>query len=79
MEQPKYWRLKPRTVVITFSGGALFGQLDGRDPEPQLALSETVFSGFSGLGIEFIRDAQGVPTGLYVKHVSGDYRFARQP
>jgi hypothetical protein len=79
VEQPKYWRLKPRTVVITFSGGALLGQLDGRDPEPQLALSETVFSGFSGLGIEFIRDAKGVPTGLYVKHVSGDYRFARQP
>jgi hypothetical protein len=78
VEQPKFWRLKARVAVITFSGGELFGQLEGRDKELQFARSETGFSGFSGLAIEFIKNSQGVVTDLLVKHVSGDYRFARQ-
>jgi hypothetical protein len=42
------------------------------------ALSETDFSGLQW-GIEFIppKDGQGATTGLYTKHVSGLYRFAR--
>jgi hypothetical protein len=78
VEQPKYWRFKARTAVFTFSDGALVGQMDGKEKERQIARSETTFSGFGGLAIEFIRDAQGEPTGLIVKHVSGDYKFARQ-
>jgi hypothetical protein len=78
VEQPPVWRIVPRVVEITFSGGALYGNLDGRGPERQYAGSETSFSGFSGLAIEFVKDSQGVVTGLLVKHVSGDYRFARQ-
>jgi hypothetical protein len=31
----------------------------------------------NGLAIEFVKDAQGVPTHLFDKHVSGDYRFDR--
>ena len=33
------------------------------------------FSGLNGLGVEFIQNGSG---GLFVKHVSGDYRFARK-
>ena len=78
VEQPKFWRFKARTVQFTLSDGVLFGQVDGKEKERQFATSETSFSGFGGLAVEFIRDAQGNPTGLFVKHVSGDYRFARQ-
>jgi hypothetical protein len=78
IEQPKLWRVVPRVVTITLSDGVLFGDMDGRGKERQFARSETKFSGFSGLAIEFIKNSQGVVTDLLVKHVSGDYRFARQ-
>ncbi len=78
VEQPPLWRVVPRVVEITFSDGALFGNLDGRGKERQFAGSEASFSGFSGLAIEFVKNSQGVVTDLLVKHVSGDYRFARQ-
>jgi len=76
VEQPKFWRTAPRTITVTFSGDALFGDLDGRGPVRLIALSETDFSGLQW-GIEFIKDGQGAATGLYTKHVSGAYRFAR--
>jgi len=78
VEQPPLWRIVPRTVVVTFESGALYGNLDGRGKERQYASSETTFSGFSGLGLEFVRDGQGAVTGLLIKHVSGDYRFDRR-
>jgi hypothetical protein len=78
VEQPKLWRVVPRVVKITFSDGVLYGDMDGRGNERQIAHAENSFSGFSGLAIEFIKDSQGMVTGLFVKHVSGDYRFARQ-
>src|SRR5579863_106679 len=78
VEQPKLWRVVPRVVKITFSDGILYGDLDGRGQERQFARSATKFSGFEGLAIEFVRNSQGAVTDLYVKHVSGDYRFARQ-
>jgi hypothetical protein len=40
-----------------------------------IATSATEFSGLYGLGLEFIDSGAG---GLYVKHVSGNYRFARK-
>jgi hypothetical protein len=52
--------------------------MDARGKERQFARSETSFSGFAGLAIEFVKNSQGVVTDLLVKHVSGDYRFARQ-
>ena len=76
VEQPKYWRTAARTIEVTFSGEALFGDLDGRGKVRLIALSETDFSGLQW-GIEFIKDGQGGTTGLYTKHVSGAYRFAR--
>src|SRR5580658_8468150 len=72
VEQPPLWRIVPRVVEITVSDGVLYGNLDGRGAERQYASSETGFSGFAGLGLEFVKD------GLLIKHVSGDYRFARQ-
>lgn len=78
VEQPKLWRIVPRVVKITFSDGILYGDMDGRGPERQFARSETSFSGFSGLAIEFAKNRQGIVTDLLVKHVSGDYRFAKQ-
>jgi len=74
-EQPKLWRAVPRVVEITLSGETLFGEMDGRGKVPLVALSETGFSGLYGLGVEFTK---GDPVQLFVKHVSGDYRFARK-
>ena len=77
-EQPKLWRLVPRVVAITVSGGTLFADMDGRGKVPLTAQSENSFSGLYGLGIEFIKgDANGPVKELLVKHVSGDYRFTR--
>ena len=72
VEQPKIWRLQPRTVEITLSNGTLFGNVDGRGKAPLVAKSNTLFTGLNGLGVEFF------PDGLFVKHVSGDYKFARR-
>jgi hypothetical protein len=71
-EQPRLWRLEPRVVEISVSGGTLFGDMDGRGKTPLVAQSETSFSGLYGLGVEFIKGE------LFVKHVSGDYRFTRK-
>ena len=60
-----------RTVRITVEEGRLFGQIDGRGSQPLVAISESEFTGLDGLGVQF---AGG---GLYVKHVSGNYRFER--
>jgi hypothetical protein len=79
-EQPKLWRLVPRVVEITASGDTLFGNMDGRGKVPLVAQSQTAFSGLYGLGVEFTRGGSGGPTTeLFVKHVSGDYRFTRRP
>jgi hypothetical protein len=75
VEQAPMWRSVPRVVEITFSGDRLFAEMDGRGKVPLYATSATTFAGLQGLGIEFIPDGPG---GLYVKHVSGNYRFARR-
>jgi hypothetical protein len=77
-EQPKLWRLVPRVVEITLSGDRLFGDMDGRGKTPLAAQSETGFSGLYGLGVEFVKGDAGPSAELFVKHVSGDYRFARK-
>jgi hypothetical protein len=76
VELPKYWRLEARTVEISASGDTLYANMDGRGKVPLVAQSATLFSGLYGLGVSFVMDARGVPTSLYVKHVSGDYKFA---
>jgi len=76
-EQPPLWRLVPRVIEITLSGDTLFADMDGRGKTPLVAQSQTSFSGLYGLGVEF----NGGPAEaalLFVKHVSGDYRFTRR-
>jgi hypothetical protein len=46
--------------------------MDGRGKTPLVAQSEATFSGLYGLGVDF-RNGE-----LFVKHVSGDYRFTRK-
>jgi hypothetical protein len=81
VEQPPYWRsaqivgsprASGRTLRITLEGGRLVGDMDERGPQDLVAMSEAEFTGLYGLGVQFIDG------GLYVKHVSGNYRFARK-
>ena len=78
-EELDYWgnRPHPAIIEITVSDGALFAELKGREKVPLVAQSETNFSGFYGLGISFVRDAQGVVTYLLERRISRDYRFRR--
>ena len=62
-------------------GTSLRDQVRRRRAVPQVQTrlqpqSETVFVN-GGLAIEFVMDSEGVPTHLWDKHVSGDYRFDR--
>jgi hypothetical protein len=75
-EQMPYWRAaNQREVVIDVAEGRLLGNMDGRGRVPLYAISESEFSGLYGLGVQFIDGGRG---GLYVKHVSGNYRFTRK-
>ena len=71
-EQPPLWRLVPRVVEITLSENTLLANMDGRGNVPLVAQSDSNFSGLYGLGVDFVN------SGLFVKHVSGDYRFVRK-
>jgi hypothetical protein len=75
VEQPPLWRTAPRVVVMTVSDGKLLADMDGRGQVPLIASSDIAFSGLYGLGVEFIDGGSG---GLFVKHVSGNYRFLRK-
>ena len=72
-ERPPFWQgaAVARVFEIRLADGALF--LGQTRLQPQ---SETVFVN-GGLAIEFVMDSRGVPTHLFDKHVSGDYRFDR--
>jgi hypothetical protein len=74
-EQPPLWRLAPRVVEVTISGDALYADMDGRGKVELAASDESEFSGLYGLGVQF---DQSVPGQLFVKHVSGNYRFSRR-
>ena len=71
-EQPPLWRLIPRVVEITLSRNTLLANMAGRGNVPLVAQTEANFSGLYGLGVDFLNG------GLFVKHVSGDYRFVRK-
>lgn len=80
VEQGRLWSPThvPRVVEITVAGDALFGNMDGRGKVPLVASSETEFSGFYGLGIEFTKNGSNAASELFVKHVSGNYQFVRK-
>ena len=80
-EQPPFWhsvqitgaaQASGRTVQITVEDGRLVGEMDNRGKQVLIASSTSEFSGLYGLGVQF------VDGGLLVKHVSGNYRFARR-
>jgi hypothetical protein len=75
VEQQPFWRNVARVVQITVSDGKLVADMDGRGPVTLIATSNTEFAGLYGLGVGFIDGGAG---GLFVKHVSGNYRFARK-
>lgn len=80
VEQGKLWSQThvPRVVQISLSGDTLYGDMDGRGKAPLVASSETEFAGLYGLGVEFTKNGDGTPEELFVKHVSGNYRFVRK-
>ena len=75
VEQPPFWRAVARVVVLTVADGKLVADMDGRGKVPLIATSDTEFTGLYGLGVGMIEGGSG---GLFVKHVSGNYRFARK-
>ena len=77
-EQSPFWRLVPRVVEVTLSGDTLYADMDGRGKVPLVAQSETDFAGLYGLGILFGKGDSNAPAALFVKHVSGNYRFTRR-
>src|SRR5437588_3205610 len=78
-EEQDFWGNRPHPAIIevTVSDGALFAELKGREKVQLVAQSETNFSGFYGLGISFVKDAQGTVTHLLERRISKDYRFRR--
>jgi hypothetical protein len=80
-EQAPFWRsvqvsgapqTSGRTVKVTVVEGRLIANMDERGDQELIASSDTDFSGLYGLGVQFFDG------GLFVKHVSGNYRFARR-
>jgi hypothetical protein len=78
-EEQDFWgnRPHPAMIEISVSDGALFAELKGREKVELAAQSETNFAGFYGLGIQFVKDAQGSVTHLLERRISKDYRFRR--
>jgi hypothetical protein len=80
-EQAPFWRsvqvsgapqTSGRTLQVAVENGRLVAEMDGRGKQVLIASSEAEFSGLYGLGVQFFDG------GLFVKHVSGNYRFARR-
>ncbi|MEQ1948315.1 MAG: hypothetical protein ABL995_14075 [Bryobacteraceae bacterium] len=78
VEQPKLWRTVARVVEVSIYEGELYGDMDGRGKTPLIGMSEKEFSGLYGLGVEFTQNGDAPVEQLFVKHVSGNYRFARK-
>ena len=77
VEQPKYWRTVARVLELSVEDGVLHGDLDGRGKVRLSALSDTNFIGIQG-GIDLVPKGAGAAPDLFIRHVSGNYRFARK-
>jgi hypothetical protein len=78
-----FWFANRRTVEVSLSGGQLIakiadGTIAGDESRPLVPQSQTLFEGL-GLGYQFIVDDKGVATDVEEIHVSGPWRFPRQP
>jgi hypothetical protein len=72
-----------RTVEVSFSGDQLMAKvvaagIEDREMRPLVPLSQTLFEGL-GLAYQFVVDDKGVATDVVEIHVSGPYRYPRQP
>jgi hypothetical protein len=70
----------PSVVIlanVTLQGNELFVDVGGKDPQPLIPLSNTLFSGVGGR-IEFVADAKGVVTHLVFRAVEGDIKAPRK-
>ena len=73
-----------RTVQVELSGGQLIAKITGGDDvdvgnaRPLVPVSRTLFEGV-GLGYDFVLDDKGVATAVVEIHISGPYRYPRQP
>jgi hypothetical protein len=77
------WAGNKRTVEISLSGGQLIaripgGTIPGDESRPLVPQSQTLFEGL-GLGYQFIVDDKGAATDVVEIHITGPYRYARQP
>jgi len=78
-----FWGVNKRIVEVSLSGGQLIakilaGTIPGDESRPLVPLSQTLFEGL-GLGYQFIVDDKGVATDVVEIHISGPYRYPRQP
>ena len=78
-----FWGATKRTVEVSLSGGQLIakilgGTIPGDESRPLIPQSQTLFEGL-GLGYQFIVDDKGVATAVVEIHISGPYRYPRQP
>lgn len=73
-----------RTVQVQLSGNQLIARIlgdageDGGGPRPLVPRTQTLFEG-QGLGYQFVVDGTGPATALVETHISGAYRYPRQP
>jgi hypothetical protein len=74
-----------RTVQVELSGGQLMAKITGADDgdgggntRALVPVSPTLFEGV-GLGYQFVVDDKGVATAVVEIHISGPYRYPRQP
>jgi hypothetical protein len=72
------WGTQPRTVRVELDGATLYANGILNEKVRLIPQSETTFSGTDGLWFEF--DPNGNPAAFMVeRHISGDYRYTRQP
>jgi hypothetical protein len=72
------WGTRPRTVHIQLEGGTLYANGVADEKVRLVPHSETFFMATNGLSYDF--DPEGNPATFIVeRHVSGDWRFSRQP
>jgi len=69
----------PRTIQVTVSDGALFGELSNRGKVRLSPQTQTRFAGFFGWSITFLPNNQGVTADLLEMHISGNYKYSKKP
>ena len=64
-------------VNVTLTGDELFVDVGGKDPQPMIPLSNTLFSAVGGR-LEFVADDKGAVTHAFFRAVEGDIKAIRK-